>query len=82
MYIAAHDAYICVGQKSYVNEKNRLKYSDKHYFMQPELTELFKDLPDAIENNRNFKYRFSYYPKKTNLFYLILLMIIEILMKS
>ena len=62
---AAHDAYICVGQKSYVNEKNRLKYSDKHYFMQSqELTELFKDLPDAIENNRNFKYRFSYYPKK------------------
>ena len=62
---AAHDAYICVGQKSYVNEKNRLKYSDKHYFMQPqELTELFKDLPDALENNRNFKYRFSYYPKK------------------
>ena len=61
----AHDAYICVGQKSYVNEKNRLKYSDKHYFMQSEeLTELFKDLPDAIENNRNFKYRFSYYPKK------------------
>ena len=62
---AAHDAYICVGQKSYVNEKNRLKYSDKHYFMQSqELTELFKDLPDAIENNRNFKYRFSYYPKR------------------
>ena len=62
---AAHDAYICVGQKSYVNEKNRLKYSDKHYFMQSqELIELFKDLPDAIENNRNFKYRFSYYPKK------------------
>ena len=62
---AAHDAYVCVGQKSYVNEKNRLKYSEKHYFMQSqELTELFKDLPDAIENNRNFKYRFSYYPKK------------------
>ncbi len=62
---AAHDAYICVGQKSYVNEKNRLKYSEKHYFMQSqELSELFKDLPDALENNRNFKYRFSYYPKK------------------
>ena len=62
---AAHDAYICVGEKCYVNEKNRLKYSEKHYFMQSqELTELFKDLPDALENNRNFKYRFSYYPKK------------------
>ena len=62
---AAHDAYICVGEKSYVNEKNRLKYSEKHYFMQSqELSELFKDLPDALENNRNFKYRFCYYPKK------------------
>ena len=57
--------HIYVLRKSYVNEKNRLKYSDKHYFMQSqELIELFKDLPDAIDNNRNFKYRFSYYPKK------------------
>ena len=62
---AAHDAYICVGEKSYVNEKNRLKYSENHYFMKSEeLSELFKDLPDALENNRNFKYRFCYYPKK------------------
>ena len=30
-----------------------------------ELTNLFKDLPDAIENNQNFKYRFSYFPKKS-----------------
>ena len=63
---AAHDAYICVGEKSYVNEKDRLKYSDQHYFMEShELTNLFKDLPDAIENNQNFKYRFSYFPKKS-----------------
>ena len=62
---AAHDAYICVGEKSYVNEKNRLKYSENHYFMQSqELSELFKDLPDALENNRNFKYRICYFPKK------------------
>ena len=58
---AAHDAYICVGEKSYVNDKNRLKYSDQHYFMQSEqLADLFKDLPDALENNKNFKYRFCY----------------------
>ena len=63
---AAHDAYICVGEKSYVNDKNRLKYSDQHYFMQSEeLADLFKDLPDALENNKNFKYRFCYYPKKS-----------------
>jgi len=28
----AHDAFICVGEKNYVNEKNRLKYSNQHYF--------------------------------------------------
>ncbi len=61
----AHDAYVCVGEKSYVYEKNRLKYSKFHYFMQSqELSEVFKDLPDALENNKNFKYRFSFYPKK------------------
>ena len=62
----AHDAYICVGEKSYVYEKNRLQYSDQHYFKSSDqLSELFKDLPDALENNKNFKYRFSYYPKKS-----------------
>ena len=62
---AAHDAYICVGQKSYVNEKNRLKYSEKHYFMQSqELTELFKDLPDALDNNKILNIDFPIIPKK------------------
>ncbi len=61
----AHDAYLCVGEKSYVYDKNRLKYSNLHYFMQSqEMSEVFKDLPDALENNKNFKYRFSFYPKK------------------
>ena len=51
---------------SYVYEKNRLQYSDQHYFKSSDqLSELFKDLPDALENNKNFKYRFSYYPKKS-----------------
>ena len=28
----AHDALICIGNKTYVNEKNRLRFSDQHYF--------------------------------------------------
>ena len=28
----AHDALICIKNKTYVNEKNRLKFSDQHYF--------------------------------------------------
>ena len=27
----AHDAYLCVGEKTYVNAKDRRKYSDQHY---------------------------------------------------
>ena len=27
----AHDALICIGNKTYVNEKNRIKYSSEHY---------------------------------------------------
>ena len=47
-----------------------------------ELTELFKDLPDAIENNKILNTDFLIIQKKVNLFYLILLMIIKMLMKS
>ena len=28
----AHDALVCIGQKNFVNETNRIKYSDQHYF--------------------------------------------------
>ena len=50
----AHDAYICVGEKTYVNEKNRLKYSSEHYLKSSEdMKKLFKDLPDALINNYN-----------------------------
>ena len=27
----AHDAYLCVGEKTYVNVKDRRKYTDEHY---------------------------------------------------
>jgi len=62
----AHDAYICVGEKTYVNEKNRLKYSNKHFFLKnDDFSNLFKDLPDALENNKNFKYKINFFPKKS-----------------
>ena len=32
----------------------------------PEFDILFADLPDALKNNKNFKYRFNYFPKKSN----------------
>ena len=27
----AHDALLCIGNKTYVNEKNRLRFTDQHY---------------------------------------------------
>ena len=62
----AHDAYLCVGEKTYVNVKERRKYTDAHYLKSSEeMLELFKDLPDAIENNIKFPFRISYRPKNS-----------------
>tara|TARA_B100000902_G_scaffold17619_1_gene21132 strand:+ start:1489 stop:4905 length:3417 start_codon:yes stop_codon:yes gene_type:complete len=59
----AHDALICIGNKTYINEKNRIKYSDQHYFKSNlEMSELFADLPEALENNYNFPFRCNFRP--------------------
>ena len=59
----AHDALICIGNKTYINEKNRIKYSDQHYFKSNlEMSELFADLPEALENNCNFPFRCNFRP--------------------
>jgi len=62
----AHDAYLCIGEKTYVNVKERRKYSNEHYLKSSEeMHELFRDLPDALKNNSNFPYRISYRPKNS-----------------
>jgi len=62
----AHDAYLCVGEKSYVNVQDRRKYNNSHYLKSAEeMHNLFKDLPDALENNINFPLRVSYRPKNS-----------------
>ena len=59
----AHDALICIKNKTYINEKNRIKYSDQHYLKNnSEMFELFSDLPEALENNYNFPFRCSFRP--------------------
>ena len=60
----AHDALICIGHKTYLNDKNRLKFTDQHYLKSnSEMSELFADLPEALENNYNFPYRCNFRPK-------------------
>ena len=59
----AHDALICIKEKTYINEKNRVKFSDQHYFKSnSEMSKLFFDLPEALENNYNFPFRCSFRP--------------------
>jgi len=62
----AHDALICIGQKNFVDDPNRMKFSDQHFIKKNEdITSLFKDIPEALENNYNFPYRFDFKPKKS-----------------
>ncbi len=59
----AHDALMCIGSKSYINDKNRSKLSKNHYFKNDhEMCKLFSDLPEALENNFNLPLRCSYRP--------------------
>ena len=59
----AHDALICIGNKTYVNEKNRIKYSSEHYLKNDiQMAELFVDIPEALENNYNFPLRCNFRP--------------------
>ena len=59
----AHDALTCIGTKTYINEKNRIKYTDQHYFKtDEEMSKLFSDLPEALENNYNLPFRCNFRP--------------------
>ena len=63
----AHDALICIGTKSFIDDPNRIKLSNQHYFKKDDdLIHLFKDIPEALENNYNFPYRFNFKPKKSS----------------
>ena len=59
----AHDALMCIGQKTYINDTKRIKLSNQHYLKSSEeMLELFKDLPEALENNFALPYRCNYRP--------------------
>ncbi|MBD1146375.1 DNA polymerase III subunit alpha [Pelagibacterales bacterium SAG-MED28] len=62
----AHDALICIGEKNFIDDKNRFRYSNQHYFKsQVDLEKLYSDLPEALVNNYNFHLRFNFKPKKS-----------------
>ncbi len=62
----AHDALVCIGEKRFVDENNRFKFSKEHFLKKNnDLLKLFQDIPEALENNFNFPYRFNFKPKKS-----------------
>ena len=62
----AHDALICIGEKNFIDDKNRFKYNNQHFFKsQAELEILYSDIPEALENNYSFHLRFNFKPKKS-----------------
>jgi DNA polymerase-3 subunit alpha len=62
----AHDALICIGQKNFVDDPNRIKFNDQHFIKKNEdIAASFEDIPEALENNYNFPFRFNFKPKKS-----------------
>ena len=62
----AHEALMCIGNKTYLNDPKRKKLSNNHYLKSSEeMKELFKDIPEALENNYYLPQRCSYRPKSS-----------------
>ena len=57
----AHDVLLCIAGGRFVDEEDRRKETEEHYFKTPEeMVELFSDLPEAIENTIQIAKRCAY----------------------
>jgi DNA polymerase-3 subunit alpha len=60
---AAHDALLCIAQGSYVDNPDRRRVTQEHRFKSArEMRELFRDLPEAIENTLVVAQRCAFMP--------------------
>ncbi|MEM6810968.1 MAG: DNA polymerase III subunit alpha [Pseudomonadota bacterium] len=57
----AHDALLCIAEGRYISEEDRRKVT-KHHFLKSEedMVELFKDIPEAIQNTVHIAKRCSF----------------------
>lgn len=61
----AHDALLCISESVTVQEDKRRRVTPEHYFKSaPQMVELFKDLPEAVENTVAIAKRCSYLLEK------------------
>jgi DNA polymerase-3 subunit alpha len=62
---SAQDALMCIAAGTFVNDANRVRFTQEHYFKsEAEMCELFADIPEALENTINIAKRCSYSPKE------------------
>ena len=61
----AHDAMLCIAEKTYVSVDDRRKETPEHYLKTPEqMKELFADLPEALQNTVQIAKRCFFMAKK------------------
>lgn len=61
----AHDALICIADGEYIDNNDRRKYLPGNYWKsEDEMVELFKDIPEAIENTVLIAKRCNFLSKK------------------
>jgi DNA polymerase-3 subunit alpha len=63
-HFEAHDALLCIGTASNISDERRMRYAnDQFYYKTPEeMFELFKDVPEAIENTVKIADQCNYFP--------------------
>ena len=63
---SAHDALLCIAQKSTINNSQRTTSNENIYFKSTEEMSLnFRDIPEIIQNNLNIALSCSYFPEST-----------------
>ena len=63
---SAHDALLCIAQKSTINNSQRNTSNENIYFKSnEEMYENFEDIPEIIQNNLNISLSCNYFPEST-----------------
>ena len=63
-YFEPHDALLCISSGNYVVQDDRRRVTRHHYFKSTEeMVELFKDIPEAIQNTVQIAKRCRFMPK-------------------
>ncbi len=63
---SAHDALLCIAQKSTINNSQRINSNENIYFKSTEeMSKIFRDIPEIIDNNLNIALSCNFFPEET-----------------